>query len=474
VRRLALLLALASLAIAFLLVPPQRSVGPPLRDFEAYYAAGQTWHYSGDPYGRDIWRTEKDVPGVIASRDELLPFVGPPFGLPFWSILARLPWRGAATVWAMVLGLAFATVVLGSLALGRGRLRWFDAFAALALAAAFAPLTGGIALGQVALVSCAAIVAMPYVLRPHRTLGAAALALVAAMQPNLAIVLLARLAESRTWIAYGCAALVAAGASALALGGPATFLHYADVLHAQSFAERYSAIQTTPAAVARAFGASAVVADLIARAGALGCVIVLAVQALRRRHTAAIRLALACALVPLALPFAHEHDFAIAFFPAFLLVLRARGAAWVTGATATIALGVDWLGLAQRPSALAATVALAIAGACALVALVRESLRPYHAVPLLVAGPCVLVIGALAARHPLPIWPDALATNYRAALHAAAADVWHDEQLRSGIATLDPVWGLLRAIPLAACGLIWLIASRTLVAPPNVLRTDAR
>jgi len=461
VRRLALLLALSSLAFA-LALPARRSQGPPLRDFEAYYAAGQTWHYRGDPYGRDVWRTEKDVPGVVASRDELLPFVGPPFGLPLWSALARLPWHAASIVWAFALGLAFATIVIGSLAIGRGRLRWFDAGAALAVAVTFAPLTGGAALGQVALVSCAAIVAMPYALRPGGTLGAAALALGAALQPNLAIVLVARLAESRTWIAYGCAAVVAAGASALALGGPGAFAHYADVLRAQGAAERFSAIQTTPGAVARAFGASPALADVSARAVALACVIGLVVQAVRRRHAPAIRLALACALVPLALPFAHEHDYAIAFFPSVLLILRARGAAWVAGASATVALGVDWLGLAQTPTGLGAAVALAIASACALAALPREPLRPYHALPVLVA-PCVAVVGALAAHHPLATWPDALPTNYHAELHATAAEVWREEQLRSGIAALDPVWGLLRAIPLAACALVWALASRVLV-----------
>ncbi|GAC1308133.1 MAG: hypothetical protein NVSMB19_21230 [Vulcanimicrobiaceae bacterium] len=470
-RRLAIPIALASLAIAILAVPPQRSVGPPLRDFEAYYAAGETWHYGGDPYGRDVWRTEKDVPGVVASRDELLPFVGPPFGLPLWSVLARLPWHAASIVWAAILGLAAATIVLGSLLVGRGRLRPLDAVAAVALAAAFAPLTGGIALGQVAIVSCAAIVAMPLALRPRRTLAAAALALVAALQPNLAIVLVARLAEARTWLAFGCAALFAAGASALTLGGAGAFTRYAGVLAAQGVAERFNAIQTTPGAVARALGASAAVADAVAATIAFACVVGLIVQAARRRHPPAIRLALACALVPLALPFAHEHDFTLAFFPALLLVLRARGAAWIAGAVATVALGVDWLGLAQRPTGLAATVAFALAAACAVAALAREPLRPYHAAPLLVV-PGVALVGTIALGHPLPTWPDALAPTYRAALDATAADVWREEQFRSGIAALDPVWGALRAIPLVACVAIWLAASRSL--GPAALGADAR
>ncbi|GAC1312318.1 MAG: hypothetical protein NVSMB21_22770 [Vulcanimicrobiaceae bacterium] len=472
-RALVLVCALVALAFGLVVVPPKRTEGPPLRDFEAYYAAGETWHYRGDPYGRDVWRTEKDVPGVVATRDELLPFVGPPFGLPLWSALARLPWRAASLVWATLLGLAFATIVMGSLAFARTRVRWSDSGAALAFAATFAPLTGGIALGQVALVACAAIVAMPYLLRPRGTLGAAALALVAALQPNLAVALAARLAGARAWIAFVCAAALAAGFSALALGGPGVFARYAAVLAAQGAAERFSAIQTTPAAVAYAFGAAPDAADALGLGIALGCVAIVVGQAMRRRHAADARLWLACALAPLALPFAHEHDFAIAFAPALLVLARARGAAWVAGALASVALGVDWLGLAQRPSGLASTAALALASTCAVVALAASPFRRYHAYPGAIAA-VVIGVGAVAATHPLPVWPDALPSDYHAAARATAAQVWLEEQRRSGIFARDPVLATLRAIPLAACAVIWAVASRVLATPRAELRPDAR
>lgn len=471
-RRLALIVALASLAVALVAAPPGRSSGPSLRDFEAYYTAGQTWHYGGDAYGRDVWRTEKDVPGVVASRDELLPFVGPPFGLPLWDALGRLSWQTATFVWASVLGVAFVTIVLGSLVFGRERSRLTDALAAATFAAAFAPLTGGIALGQVAIVACAAIVAMPMALRPRGTLAAAALAFVSALQPNLAIVLAARLAESRTWIAFVSAALVAAGASALALGGPQSFARYAGVLRAQGDAERFIAIQSTPGAVARAFGASPEVASFVAGAIALAAIAALVAQASRRTVAPAMRLVLACALVPVAIPFAHEHDLTIAFLPALVLVLRARGGAWAGGALAAVALAVDWIGLAQRPATLGAEIALATTAACATIALAREPLRAFHLVPLAIV-PLVALLGVLAAGHLMPTWPDALPVDFRAPIHASAADVWRGEQVRAGLAALDPLWGLLRAIPLAACVAIWALASRFATSRER-LRADAR
>ena len=56
-----------------------------MRDFESYWAAGSAWSAGDDPYSRQIWRAERLVPGVNANREELLPFVGPPFGLPLWA-----------------------------------------------------------------------------------------------------------------------------------------------------------------------------------------------------------------------------------------------------------------------------------------------------------------------------------------------------------------------------------------------------
>jgi hypothetical protein len=464
IRRAVLALAIAAIAIAFFAVRPHGTTGPALRDFESYYAAGSAWGYGNDPYSRDVWRTERTIPGVIATRDELLPFVGPPFGLPFWHALSGLPWSGATIVWECVLSLSLATIALGSLRLGGGRIDAFDAVATFVVCAGFGPLTSGVALGQVAVVSCAAIVVTPFLLAPRLAFAAAAAALVAALQPNIAIVLAARLGGARTWIAFAFAATVALGGSLVALGGPAGFLHYVDVVRAHAAAERFIAIQTTPAAVARGFGASPTIAGAIAAGVALAAIALVFAQCASRRYAPNDRLALACAALPLIAPFAHEHDFTVAFFPALVSVRRARGPAWILGAVAMLGVGVDWLGLAQRPTGVAATVCLTLGAAFALAALARDRLRPYHFVPIVVAL-AAAVTGALVARHPLPTWPDGLGPHFHVAFDVPASVVWHLEQIASGIGALDPAWALLRLFSLASCALVWLVASVVLRGP---------
>ena len=474
-RPLLLVAAACAFVVALFVAQHTPSQGPPLRDFEAYYAGGQTWRYQGDPYSRDVWRGERLIPGVDATRDELLPFVGPPYGLPLWSVFGNLSFRGASLVWAVVLGASFTTLALGGLIAGIGRLSVVPTLAVLCFAAAFSPLTGGIALGQVAIVACAAIVAFPATLRPRGTLAATALALVAGLQPNLAFVLAARASDARARIAIVIAALVAFCGSALALGGLGGIAHYASVLRDHGAAERFIAIQTTPGAVAYALGAPPVIASALAISFAAIVIVVLAVQCTRHRYAPNDRLLLASAAVPLALPFAHAHDYAIAFVPAIVLVLRARGAAWAWSACAALALAVDWLGLAQRPEGVASAVALALAATCALAALAPGRLDRIHAIPLAIVA-LVVVAARITVTHRLPIWPDALPAGFSVAAKLPAAVVWHAEQVASGIAERDPVWGALRAVGSIACVILWVVASVELrtVAHRDVSARQAR
>lgn len=450
--------------MAFFVARPTPTPGPALRDFESYYAAGATWRYEGDPYGRGVWRVEKDIPGVVATRDELLPFVGPPFGLPLWSALSRLPWPNAILVWEAVLALSLATIALASLRLAGGPFDVRSMLAVFVVAAGFGPLTSGVALGQVAILACAAIALVPFTLGPRRIALAFCAAFVAALQPNLALVLAARLGGFRSWLAFGCAAAVVVGGSALALGGPAGFAHYLDVLRAHGAAERFIAIQTTPSSVARSLGASEHVAGIAAALCAGAVVVVLAAQCLGRRYAPDARLVLASAALPLALPFAHEHDFTLAFLPAIVTVRAARGATWIVGACGALLAGSDWLGLAQRGNGVAETALLTTAAALGFAALARGALRPLHFVPML-APLGVIVAGALVGAHPLPMWPDALGPHFHVPFQLSAPDVWQREQSASGIAALDPVWGWLRLLSLAGCAALWVAASLALREP---------
>jgi len=457
------------IAFAFFVVHPKPTAGPIFRDFESYYAAGATWRYETDPYGRDVWRVEKDIPGVVRTRDELLPFVGPPFGLPLWSAFSRLPWEGAVALWGTLLALSIGVIAFGSLRLAGGASGALDVFATLVVVAGFGPLTSGVALGQVAVVATAAIVLAPLVLGPRLTVAAFACALAAALQPNLALALAARVGSKRSWIAFVSAALVALGGSALALGGPDGFAHYLAVLREHGDAERFIAIQTTPAAVARALGASAALASACGIAVALVAFVLVALQCTRGRYAPNARLGLACAALPLALPFAHEHDFTIAFLPAILVVRAARGTTWLTGVCAALLVGTDWLGLAQRPDGIAATALLTFAAALGFAALARGPLRPYHVAPaafaLIVAG-----TGAIVAAHSLPTWPDGLGANFHVPATLPAPVVWRLEQVRSGITALDPAWGALRLASLTGCALLWFAASLALAAPAAARR----
>jgi hypothetical protein len=470
-RAAALGCAVLALAVAFFVVRPISTPGPALRDFESYYAAGVAWSQGDDPYSRAIWRTERTIPGVVATRDELLPFVGPPFGLPLWAAFARLDYGSATIVWGFVLALAFASIAFGSLLLGGGRIGPFELVAVPIVAAGFGPLTSGLALGQVAIVACAASILTLLALQ-RSAFAAAPAALVAALQPNIGIALAGRLGDRRSWIAFALAAAVALGGSAIALGGPAGVVRYAGVLQQHAAAELFIAIQTTTEAIFRAFGASPLFATLAYALIAIAVLVLVGLQFFSKRYGPVERFALACAALPLALPFAHEHDFTIAFFPAILALRRSSDRLWPVAAIGVLLAGVDWLGLAQRPSGLAATFFLTVAAALGLWLL--SNARPRALLWPLGVAAGVVALGIAAGTHPLPIWPDALPLGFHAGATASAATVWALEQTASGLGAIDPMWGFLRLLSLIGCAVVWAVASRALAQPAEPTARTAR
>ncbi len=454
--------ALFAVAIAFFIVRPQSTPAPALRDFESYWAAGSAWSVGDDPYSRQIWRAERLVPGVDARREELLPFVGPPFGLPLWAQLARLDYGRAAFVWGGVLAVASLILALGSLRLasefGGTAIDGLDRLAILVLAAGFGPLTSGLALGQVAVVACSATIVVVVALRARNALGAAAAALVAALQPNIAIALAVRLGDRRATIAFALTAFVALTGSFFAAGGGAGLLRYLTMLREHARVEQFLAIQTTPAAVARAFGASPQLAGGIGLGLAALVVLCLIVQLTTRDYGPLERFAIASAALPLAWPFAHEHDLTLLFFPAVFALRRSRGILGIVAVLGTLLVAVDWLGLAQRPDALPQTIALTAAATLAIVILGRK--LPWSTLAAgMIAIAAVAYLGGIAAAHPLPTWPDALPANFRVDRAASVAAVWAAEQHAAGIDRFDALWASLRALSLAGCGLLWYAAS---------------
>ena len=375
-----------------------------------------------------------------------------------------------------MLGAAFVAFVLASLKLAGGRTTRFDLVAAFALAAGFGPLTSALALGQVALVACAGIAGSLLAQRRDSRAGAFAGALLAALQPNLAVVLLAQLRERRAAPALGAAALVAAAAGLWAAGSGA-FARYLATLTAHAAAERFIAIQTTPAAIAFALGASEPAAQALGVALALAAVGILVVQLLSQRYDVLAGTALACAALPFALPFSHEADLALVFFPAVLCLRRARGSAWLAALTGTLLVALNWLDFAQRTTPLATTLALALCAALGALALGREGLagmpRPTLALVPLATFAAVAGAWTMSTAHPLPVWPDALPADFHATLIDSAARVWHDEQVFSGLAARNPWSGFLRLLSLLGCVALWAAASFALTEPASALPTPS-
>jgi hypothetical protein len=431
------LLALSAAAViaALLFARPHTTPGPPMRDFEAYYAAGHIRNAGGDPYSLAIWKSERTLQGVGEKTFAPLPFISPPATLPLWSAIARLPFGAADALWRVLLVLCALVIALTAIRILELPLSALLPIAIVGLA--FGPLTSAVALGQIALPACA-FAALALLWRPA--------AIFAWAQPNVALSLISQCTRRMGAAAFGTGA-IAFIAGCIAVAGVSGVLRYATLLCDHGNAERFSAIQLTPAAIAYGFGAPQ------ASAGSLGVIVaVMAVVfwfvCVRRIEADADRFCATCALLPLAMPFFHEHDLAIAFLPAVYITVRCSRAVWPLACASALFCATDWLGLAQRPDGTLQTLLLIGAGGCALVTLRRDM----DARMLLTPVAVLLAIGCAAAfahASPAPVWPDAM----RGAVmhHGTIAAVWHAEQVATGLFVPSAVWAGLRSLSLLGC-----------------------
>ncbi len=449
VKRALLALACAALAAALVVLRPLSTPGPAMRDFEAYWAAGSAHNAGADPYGRGVWAYERQVPGVEAARDEMLPFIGPPATLLVWSALARLPYAVAAPLWGTLLALGLGALVATVVAASGAPLAPFTLLAMLVLAAGCGPVTSDLALGQVALL--AALGASALTLAAPRGLRAAVpAALLAFAQPNAALGLISQLGRNRATAALAIGAALTYVAGALA-GGWAWPVAYASAAAAHLRAERFDAIQLTPASIAYGLGATPRVASVAALAAAFVAVAAAIAIALRVRDRFA-RFAAFAALSPFVASFFHEHDLVVAFAAMGWAALRTRGLARRIALAGTLLVCVDWLGLAQRPTGIAQSALLAFAALCAFLAMGEED--GVSAMPAALAAALLFALAAwVGAHHPMPVWPDALG-GYRAPAKSAIAGVWADEQRAAGLHAAVPAWALLRTLSLLGCALL--------------------
>jgi hypothetical protein len=445
------LLAAACLAIAIALLAarPAATPGPLLRDFEAYWGAGATWNARADPYERAIWNAEREVPGVDARRDELLPFIGPPATLLLWSLPARLPYATAAVVWCSILALALVALVLLVMRAGGAAITPFSFLAMLALAIAFGPVTSDLALGQMALPALLGAVALT-MLADRSLLAATAGACLAFAQPNLALALASQLGRNRATLAILAGAIVTYLLGTLA-AGPQWPAAYARAAFAHGDAERFVAIQLTPAAIAYGFGAPSRGAEFIAALAAPAAVAAALVIAVRVRDRFA-RLAAFAALLPFASGFFHEHDLTVAYPAAAWCALRTRGTTRTVALAGTLLVAIDWLGLAQA-TGIVQSLLLAIAALCAFAALDEQGDSRIALRAAVAFAPLFAVAAWLAARNPAPVWPDSLGA-FHAVTNATVSAVWMAEQRAAGLLRPDPRWALLRSLSLLGCALL--------------------
>ncbi len=443
---------------------PDPGSGPFARDFEAYYAAGSVWNAGGDPYSRGVWQVERTVPGVDATHDEMLPYVGPAAALPFWSLVARLPFRPARLLWEIVLACAVAAIVAGSLALAGAPPSPARGTIALILGGTCGPVISGFTLGQAALVGAAGTI-LAFLALERRSRWAIPAAFVAAIQPNLALPLATRAFDRRSFVMLAIAAAAFIGVTLVAGGGIAGLIAYANVLRLHDGAERFITIQHTLPALIAALGAPHALADVIAAAASLIALVAIVAVGVRRRTQPLIGACVGVALLPLVVPFFHEHDFAIDLLPAIVLLVRGDARTRILAGCASVMTLIDWFGLAQRPQATVQIAALATAVAVAVAILAgRDGAtaapeRWATLAPLVTAAALAAVCIPLAHAYVAPTWPETLGT-YRAPPGVDISSIWGEEGVRSGLTAIAPAWSILRAIPLLGCVLLALASAR--------------
>lgn len=460
------LLAAASIAVfaALVFARPHPTPGPPMRDFEAYYAAGTAWDAHTDPYSQAIWKAEQQLPGIDSARYEALPFIGPPAMLPFFALLARVPFIAANLLWRTILIAALGVIAFLTLRRAHAKVTAFSLCAISVAALGFGPLTSAFALGQIALPAFAfAVLALE---RPLASVFAW-------MQPNVALPLLSLIAERRGRFTLFASAIAFAAACALVAGASGT-MHYAGSLHAHSTAERFSAIQITPAAVAYGFGAPQPLAIAVGAAVAAGALIWW-IHLLRALGSTLERFCATCALVPLASPFFHEHDLLVLFVPGTIYAVRSGGRLWFLAAFAACFAATDWLGLAQRPDGTLQTLLLIAAFGISLIALNER-----HHPRMLVVPAAMLAVISIAAlfahAHPVPVWPDAMRALPAGAQNLDIASAWEAQQRATGLFAQNAVWAGLRALSLLGCALTALaitVSSRSPARSKNPLPAPA-
>ncbi|HYZ16989.1 MAG TPA: glycosyltransferase family 87 protein [Candidatus Acidoferrum sp.] len=426
-----------------------------MADFAAYYAAGKVWAHDGDPYGTDVWQVQRTLPNVDPTREELIPFVGPPLGLPLWALLAKLPYTAAMAVWGTFLVACVAVILYVPVRLARRKLSLVDAVALLFFACACGPLVIGVAFGQAALPATAGVALAILFISEKRWRWAAGAATFAALfKPHLALALVGAVRCGAATVAFAVAALGSLIGNALPGGGIAGLLRYLALLPEQTASERFYVYQFLPTSIAYSFGLARSQAVHVGTIITALTVVVTTLVVWRSRASLVDGLLIVCAALPFALPYVHEYDLSVALLPGFVALYRARGPAWLLAACGLILLAVEPFALGYGHAGLAFSVITAATVALEIAALTPGLYIRFRLAPLAVI-PVVLCLGlGTPAATPLPMWPADLPPDFRAADGTTAQAVWKHELIAVGLQARHPWDALLRCITLSGCILV--------------------
>lgn len=442
---------LLALAVAYFTIHPVNRSGAPFADFSAYYAAGKVWLQHGNPFGFAIWQAERQLPGMGGLPVAILPYVGPPAGLPLWGVLALLPYDVAAGVWAGACTLCGVVILLVPALVAGRRIERRDGYALALLFASFAPLVTAVAVGQAALPATAAIdLAILAAARRRWTWAAGAAFAAALFKPNLALVLVATVRSLGAVIAYAASALATALATALTGGGWGALAAYLSVVVQQSAAERFYLYQFTPAAIAFGFGLPQGAAILLGVVVSLLACGATAAAIRRSRASVADGAAIACAGYPFVVPFVHQADLIVVLLPGLVAIYRAQGAAWLLAAAGLVLVSIDSLAFSQGEVAAVFTPVIAVVAALQIAALNRTVSWRLRVAPLAIV-PALLVLALFAPAQRLPLWPGSLSPAFTASASESPTHVWQRELDTLALEVPSSYIALLRCISLAGC-----------------------
>jgi hypothetical protein len=229
--------AILGLLVAAAIVWPATRPGDLLRDFNAFYCAGQTLQRGSDPYRAEplgsCERAPKPEPLITTGRGLVAPAPLPPYALVPFELLAQLPYVAAALVWTL-----FEIIAVGVAAAAMRRMTNLPLGA---LVAAFALGDGyaSLCLGQIAPFAVAAIAVAAMLLAEERDELAACAAGVAMLEPHIGLPVCASLFfwRSRTRLPLVGIALLFAATSVAAAGLLTSLEYVRDVLPAHALSE---------------------------------------------------------------------------------------------------------------------------------------------------------------------------------------------------------------------------------------------